>query len=100
MVSEKVFKYAIFELLLTFLFFIIIYFFNQKNDSISLIVGTLIFVIGFFSIIGTISSFKALKESNSFKKVFGITINFLIFLIFVSIIIANVIDLNRFLIHN
>lgn len=100
MINKRVFKYAVVELLLTLTFLGIIYFFNQKNDSTSLIIGVLIFAIGFSSIIGTINSFKALKEPNSFKKVFGITINLLFFLIFVSIIIANILDLNRFLTLN
>ncbi|WP_460218966.1 hypothetical protein [Psychroserpens sp. MEBiC05023] len=46
------------------------------------------------SIIGFVFSIKGLKDPNSFKKLFGIVVNSILFLLFIATVIANIIDFN------
>jgi uncharacterized membrane protein len=47
------------------------------------------------STLGFIFALRSIKEKNSIKKIVGMLINFAMFLLFVSVIVANVLDIYR-----
>jgi len=66
-----------------------------NSSIISIIIGLLTIGAGIAAIIGLVKSLKGIKEPNTIKKIIGIIINFGIVALFVSILIANIIDLYR-----
>ncbi|OSY88416.1 hypothetical protein WH52_06560 [Tenacibaculum holothuriorum] len=90
--SKKSYYSGIIILLLIIIYLMLAYKVNNRNDIFLVIVGLLVFVIGFLSMYGTIQSFKGLKEPNTVYKVVGMIINGSVFLLFSYIILANVGD--------
>ncbi|MDG5491973.1 hypothetical protein [Psychroserpens sp. SPM9] len=93
--AKKGFQFAIITIV-TFLLFLLVQIL-AANQIIS--INTYTFASGFImilvfvsSIIGFIFSIKGRKEPNSFKKLFGIIANTILFFLFVATVIANIMD--------
>ncbi|TDT46457.1 hypothetical protein CLV90_0507 [Maribacter spongiicola] len=97
--SIKAFKYGMLEIGLLLIVIALIFILNpSKFYAVSIVIGFLLFIIGFISIVGCIISLKGIKEPNTAKKIIGIIINFGALALFLSLIFANIYDLYRVLI--
>ena len=97
--SHKGFKYGILEIGLILILIILTQLLNTlTSDFASILIGFFTFTIGIISIIGFIKSIKGIKEPNTAKKIIGITINFGVVILFLSVIIANIYDTYKALI--
>ena len=96
--SHGGFVYAIITLGLSLISIALIIFQVTRNTySISIAVGFLIMVSGILAIIGLVKSLRGYKEPNTFKKISGLLINFLISVCFVLAVTANIVDIFRYL---
>ena len=94
--SHSGFKFGVIGLGLILTMIIVTLLRDTFNSSIiSIIIGLLTIGAGIAAIIGLVKSLKGIKEPNTIKKIIGIIINFGIVALFVSILIANIIDLYR-----
>ncbi|WP_028284039.1 hypothetical protein [Olleya marilimosa] len=94
--SHKGFKFGIIGIGLILILIILTQLLHtQISDIASILIGLLTFAVGIVSIIGFIKSLKGIKEPNTAKKIIGIIINFAIVILFISVIIANIYDINK-----
>ncbi|CAM4176658.1 DUF4190 domain-containing protein [Zobellia nedashkovskayae] len=70
---------------------------TQNTDSTSIMVGLLILVSGLLAIIGLVKSLKGIKEPNTFRKISGLLINFLISVCFILAVTTNIVDIIRYI---
>lgn len=68
-----------------------------KLDLFSLLMGFVVLVIGCTSTIGLIHAIKSIKEKNTVKKIVGIVVNGAFFSLFLFAIIANIMDIYKFI---
>jgi len=96
--SKKGFQFAIITIA-TFLLFIIFQVL-AANEKVSLdfyryASGFLMILVFVSTITGFVFSIKSLKEPNSFKKIFGLIANTILFILFIATIIANIMDMKN-----
>ncbi|MFI0427954.1 hypothetical protein [Mariniflexile sp. HMF6888] len=94
--SHQGFKFSMIGLILIILLIAFTLVLNTLSSYIySLLIGALAFFIGIFAIVGFVKSLQGLKEPNTSKKIIGIIINLGIVMLFISVIIANFIDIYK-----
>lgn len=96
--SKKGFQFAIITIV-AFLLFLLLQIL-AANEFVSLDLyrytsGFLMIVVFTSSIIGFIFSIKGRKDPNTFKKIFGLIANTILFLLFVATVIANIMDFSN-----
>jgi len=96
--SKKGFQFAIITIV-TFLVFLVFQIL-AANEKISFDVyryasGFIMVMVFVSSIIGFVFSIKGRQEHNSFKKLFGLIANTILFLLFVVTVIVRFIDYNN-----
>ncbi len=96
--SQKAFKYALISigmmgLLITITLLSIITEFSLYSE----ILGALVIIIGCIAIIGLVFSLKGIKDKNSFKKIIALIVNLSIVVLFISVMLANMMDIYQFL---
>ena len=93
--SQRSFKLAMTNLIALAVAFICIFI---DNDFLVIVAGLLIIFIGIVSSLDVISSIRGFREKHTTKKWVGFMIKLLIVLLFISIIVANIFDLQKTLI--
>jgi len=96
--SKKGFQFAIITIV-SFLLFLVFQIL-AATERISLefyryASGFTIILVFTSSIIGFVFSIKGLKDPNSFKKIFGLIANSILFLLFLATIVANIMDIKN-----
>lgn len=96
--SHQSFRYAVISLILLFIIIVsavVITLFHIKTELYTLILGLIVFAIGFLSIFGFMKSIKALKEPKSTKKTIAILVNSSFLILFLCVIVANILDIYK-----
>ena len=68
---------------------------SQSTDVISNLIGFIVIITGFVSIVGLVKSLIGLKEPNTVKKIIGISINLSVLILFTYMIVSNVMDIYK-----
>ncbi|WP_459212241.1 hypothetical protein [Aquimarina rhabdastrellae] len=94
--SHNGFKYGVISFLMILVLIMITAVINTLKFSFSLLlIGFLTILIGYMGIIGLIKSLKGIKEPNTSKKIIGLILNIGIVSLFISLIIANFLDIYK-----
>lgn len=96
--SQKSFRYAMINLSLVAAIVVtsfVMVFLRFYSEGLSVVIGLLVFAIGILSVIGSICAFGGWNEPRSVKKTIGMVLNLAFLGLFLSVIIANIIDLYK-----
>ncbi len=90
--SEKAFKSALYALVILALA-IILLLVKAISEPYSALLGFLVMLIGILAVNGLVNSLKGRREKNSFRKIFGLVVNFGLLLLFLALIVLNGLDI-------
>jgi len=94
--SHSGFKYGVIGFSIFLIIIVLSVIINTLDHYfLSLLIGLLVFIIGFIGVIGLTKSLKGLKEPNTSKKIIGLVLNSVIVGVFISAIVANILDIYK-----
>jgi len=93
--SHRAFKYSSIAFALSVFGILMITVFKSVSDISSIFSGLLFLAVGIIAIIAFIDALKGVREPNTLKKIVGFILSLAFVILFISAIIANIIDIDK-----
>ena len=93
--SHRAFKYSSIAFTLSVFGILIITVFKSNPHISSIFSGLLFLAVGIIAIIALINALKGLREPNTLKKIIGFILSLAFVILFISAIVANILDMNK-----
>lgn len=93
--SHRAFKYSCIAFSLSIFGILIILVFKSDLYMFSIFLGLLFLTVGIIAVIALIDALKGLSEPNTLKKIFGLILSLAFVILFISAIVANLMDIDK-----